>query len=146
VINKMVAGDFIESANLAEVRTTAVVLHLCELNEELLQIQAKIKASQPVADGAVCLELYRCGPFCTGCPHPRWVKYRWTTRTAVKPASMFCINLSAKGINPAQAVAKSSAARPHLLPLIREAKGLLAERAALLKALRALSPFARPRH
>ena len=138
--------DLMDSATLAERRCAAVILHLCELNEELLQLQAKIKEAQPVADGAICLELYKCGPFCVGCPHPRWVKYRWTTPRGPKPASLLCINLSAKGINPAQAVAKGSSSRKALLPLIREAKGLLLERAVLSKALRALSPFARPRH
>ena len=145
MINVVVADDFIESGTLAEERCSAVIFYLIDLNEALLQVQASIKAAQPVADGAVCLELYKCGPFCIGCPHPRWVKYRWAKPIGARPARLLCVNLDAKRINPAQAIAKSGPARKALLPLIRQAKALIAERTALSKVLRALSPFARPR-
>ena len=133
---------YVGSETLVEERMNAVQLYLHTINYRIIDLHDAIKRAQPVADGTVCLELYRCGPFCTGCPHPRWVKYRWTQPTPTRPAQLFCINLDAKNINPAQAMAKSLPSRKVVLSLIREAKSLLAKRAALLKVLRAAGPFA----
>lgn len=107
--------------------------NLRALNARLLELHCNIKACQPVAPGSVCLELYPCGKGCSGCPHARWTLYAWSPSTATKPNCLIGINLNAKGRDPILALARKA---PHFATasaLIREAKSILVERAALIK-------------
>lgn len=81
-------------------------------SSRLILLHDEIKAAQPKTSGAVCLEIYPCGE-----------------------DRMIAINLSAKGTDPVLAVAKSAPPRVALLPLIREAKGVINARATLLAAI-----------
>lgn len=124
-----------ESLGLAQDR-----LHL--LNGRLLLLRDEIKSSQPVANGAVCLELYPCGPGCAGCPHPRWMQYRWTPRRGTQPGQLQGVNLSKLDKDPALVLRKKDPNYRITLALIREAKAILEERSALIAIFRSLHPFA----
>lgn len=107
------------------------------LNSRLLELHDALKAAQPVASGSVCLELYPCGPGCTGCPHPRWVKYHWTDG-GHKPGVLISVNLDAQGRDPILALARKESHFKVTAELMREAKSILAERTRLLASVRAL--------
>jgi hypothetical protein len=111
-------------------------LHAC--NARLLELHDEIKAAQPVASGAVCLELYRCGAGCNGCPHPRWVQYTWTAGTTDKAGILMGTNLDAQDREPILALKRKSDHYRKTANLIREAKSILVERSQLLTNVRAL--------
>ena len=108
------------------------------INSRLAALHDEIKKSQPVASGAVCLELYPCGPGCTGCPHPRWVQYNWTAGTTDKPGFLMSTNLDAQDRDPILALKRKSEHYRATSTLIREAKSILGERTHLLTSVRAL--------
>lgn len=131
-----------EAAIAAETRVerifNAVLDRLHALNVRLLALHDEIKKVQPVASGAVCLELYRCGHGCAGCPHPRWIQYHWTAGTSDKQGVLMGTNLDAQGREPILALKRKE---PHYLKtaaLIRETKQLLEERAQLLASVKSL--------
>ncbi|WP_172415157.1 hypothetical protein [Comamonas thiooxydans] len=107
-------------------------------NARLIELTVAIKQSQPVASGSVCLELYPCGSRCSGCPHPRWMKYRWTEPTPEKPSTLLAINLSAKKADPVLALARKGPGAAVTANLIREAKAILEKRSKLLSKIRSL--------
>lgn len=111
---------------------------LHELNLRVMTLHDEIKASQPVANGAVCLELYPCGPGCTGCPHPRWVKYHWTRGSTHKAGQLISANLDAQGRDPVLTLSRKDPHYAKTVALVREAKAILSERANLLAAVRTL--------
>lgn len=129
----------IEAETKAEGLVTRALDQLHTLNTELLELQEKIRAAQPVANGAVCLELYPCGRGCLGCPHPRWMRYYWTASDA-NPGVMIGTNLSAKNKDPVLALSRKEAHFAATAALIRRAKSILDERSTLLAA------FSRLRH
>jgi len=108
------------------------------LNSRLAELHDEIKAAQPVTSGAVCLELYPCGPGCTGCPHPRWVQYNWTQGTTDKPGVLMGTNLDAQDREPILALKRKSEHYKSTAKLIREAKSILDERTKLLTNARTL--------
>lgn len=108
------------------------------LNTRIMELYDAIKTSQPVASGSVCLELYPCGPGCTGCPHPRWVKYHWTKGTASKLGQLISANLDAQKRDPVLTLSRKDPHYPKTVALVREAKAILSERAELLAAVRTL--------
>lgn len=111
---------------------------LHKLNDRLLELHDAIKAAQPVAPGSVCLELYPCGPGCTGCPHPRWVIYQWSAPKGNRPGLLQGYNLGAQNRDPVLVLARKAPHYQATATLIREAKSILAERTALLTAIRTL--------
>ncbi|MBU9200414.1 hypothetical protein KTD31_03475 [Burkholderia multivorans] len=115
-----------------------VLDRLHALNSRLMELHDAIKAAQPVASGAVCLELYPCGPGCTGCPHPRWVQYNWTQGTTDKPGVLMGTNLDAQDRDPILALKRKASHYKPTAELIREAKSILTERTQLLTSVRAL--------
>lgn len=115
-----------------------VLDRLHALNSRLLALHDEIKAAQPVAPGAVCLEMYPCGPGCSGCPHPRWVQYNWTAGTTDKPGVLFSTNLDAQNREPILALKRKEPHYKATAALIREAKALLTERGQVLTSVRAL--------
>ena len=115
-----------------------VLDRLHAINSRLAELHDEIKKSQPVASGAVCLELYPCGPGCTGCPHPRWVQYNWTAGTTDKPGFLMSTNLDAQDRDPILALKRKSEHFKVTSGLIREAKSILVERTHLLTSVRAL--------
>lgn len=136
-----------EAAIAAETKVEAVfngVLdRLHTLNSRLAELHDEIKKVQPVASGAVCLELYPCGPGCAGCPHPRWVKYNWVaTKRGDGKSMMLGINLDAKGKEPVLALQRKDPHYPATVKLIREAKSILEERSKLLACIRTIRKFA----
>lgn len=103
-------------------------------NSRLLRLHTLIKEAQPVASGAVCLELYPCSKNCTGCPHPRWVKYNWVNGRDGNPV-LVGVNLDAQKKEPILALSRKA---PHFAAtsaLIREAKSILTVRARLLSSI-----------
>jgi len=121
-----------------------VLDRLHALNSRLLTLHTAIKQAQPVAPGSVCLEMYPCGPRCSGCPHPRWVKYSWTAGTDTAPGVLISVNLDAKKRDPILALARKEPHYKATATLIREAKAILAERTKLLSAVRTLRFVAKP--
>lgn len=115
-----------------------VLDRLHALNSRLAELHDEIKASQPVTSGAVCLELYPCGPRCTGCPHPRWVQYNWTAGTTDKAGFLMSTNLDAQDRDPILALKRKSEHYRKTAGLIREAKSILNERTQVLTSVRAL--------
>lgn len=115
-----------------------VLDRLHELNARLTVLHDEIKEAQPVSSGAVCLELYPCGPRCTGCPHPRWVQYKWTAGTTDKPGILMGTNLDAKGRDPILVLKRKGEHYAETATLIREAKSILSERTQILTSVRAL--------
>lgn len=115
-----------------------VLDRLHAINSRLAELHDEIKKSQPVASGAVCIELYPCGPGCTGCPHPRWVQYNWTAGTTDKPGFLMSTNLDAQNRDPILALKRKSEHYKVTAGLIREAKSILGERTHLLTSVRAL--------
>lgn len=120
-----------------------VLDRLHELNSRLAELHDAIKAAQPVSSGSVCLELYRCGPGCTGCPHPRWVKYNWTAGSADKAGVLISTNLDAQKRDPVLTLARKDEHYAETANLIREAKSILSERTTLLASVRTLRYSAR---
>lgn len=120
-----------------------VLDRLHTLNSRLTELHDEIKAVQPKASGAVCLELYPCGPGCTGCPHPRWVQYNWTAGTTDKPGVLMSTNLDAQKRDPILALKRKEAHYQQTAKLIREAKSILTERTKVLSSIRALRYFAK---
>jgi len=112
--------------------------HLHGMNARLVELHNEIRAVQPVANHSVCLELYACGPGCAGCPHPRWIQYRWTNPPDGKEAMLIGINLGAKGKDPVLALARKEKHSAQTAKLIREAKTILSKRAKLLAVLKSL--------
>lgn len=137
-----------EAALAAETRIedmfNRVLDRLHELNDSLIDMHNKIKAAQPVKSGAVCLELYPCGPGCTGCPHPRWVKYEWLPGKGDKPGPMLGINLDAQKKNPILVLSRKEKHYQALAELIRQTRAILDERAKLLERVRMLRYIAVP--
>jgi hypothetical protein len=142
-------------SNIAQVRESAisaetkveemfnrVLDRLHTLNSRLAELHDEIKAVQPVASGAVCLELYPCGKGCTGCPHPRWVKYTWIPGKDDK-AVMLGINLDAQKKEPVLALARKDKHYKPTVTLIREAKSILEERSKLLACVRTMRAVAK---
>jgi hypothetical protein len=131
-----------EAAIAAETRVETmfnrVLDRLHALNSRLTELHDEIKAAQPVASGSVCLELYPCGPRCTGCPHPRWMQYNWTAGTTDKPGVLMGTNLDAQDRDPILALKRKTEHYRKTAALIREAKSILAERTQLLSSVRAL--------
>lgn len=137
-----------EAAVAAETKVEAVFNSVLDrlhaLNTRLAELHDEIKQVQPVASGSVCLELYPCGKGCTGCPHPRWVKYNWIEKKKGdgKPI-LLGINLDAKGKEPILALQRKDAHFAATVALIREAKSILEERSKLLVQVRQLRSFAK---
>lgn len=135
-----------ESAIAAETKVETMFhrvldrLHL--MNSRLAELHDEIKAVQPVASGAVCLELYPCGKGCTGCPHPRWVKYNWIVATSGKSV-LLGINLDAQKKEPILTLERKAPHYRALATLIREAKSILEERTNLLAGVRTLRAAAK---
>lgn len=129
----------IEAETKAEGLVTRALDQLHALNTELLDLQEKIRAAQPVANGSVCLELYPCGRGCLGCPHPRWMRYYWTAGDK-NPGVMVGTNLSAKDKDPVLALSRKEPHYAATAALVRKAKAILDERSTLLAA------FGRLRH
>lgn len=131
-----------ESAVTAETKVehffNEVLDKLNHQNARLAQLHDEIKSSQPISSGSVCLEMYPCGPGCTGCPHPRWVKYRWSDDTAKKAGMLMGTNLDASKKDPVLALARSEPHYQKTVALVREAKTILKERSGLLTSLRSL--------
>lgn len=111
---------------------------LHRMNARLVELHDEIRAAQPVANNSVCLELYPCGPGCAGCPHPRWVQYRWTNPPAGRQAQLLGINLGAKGKDPILALSRKEKHYGATAALMREAKTILIKRAKLLAVFKAL--------
>lgn len=143
-------------ADIAQVREAAIAAEtkvehvfnrvldrLHELNARLAELHDAIKAAQPKSSGSVCLELYRCGVGCTGCPHPRWVKYSWTAGTSDKAGFLISTNLDAQKRDPILALARKEEHSSATAILIRESKSILSERTNLLASVRALRYAAR---
>lgn len=105
-------------------------------NSRLLELHDEIRASQPKAQGAVCLELYTCGPGCNGCPHPRWVQYIWKPKPG-KESMMLGVNLDKVNKDPILVLPRGEHFK-RTSALIREAKSILKARKALLQAVRPL--------
>jgi hypothetical protein len=120
-----------------------VLDRLHSINSRLTELHDEIKGAQPVTSGAVCLELYACGPGCTGCPHPRWVQYNWTAGTTDKPGILMGTNLDAQNRDPILALKRKSEHYRATATLIREAKSILSERTQLLTSVRALRYMAK---
>ncbi len=120
-----------------------VLDRLHALNARLLQLHDEIKTVQPVASGAVCLEMYPCGPGCSGCPHPRWVQYNWTAGTTDKPGILMGTNLDAQGREPILSLKRKEPHYKATAELIREAKAVLDERTRLLNFVRNLWPYSK---
>lgn len=131
-----------EAAIAAETQVERVFMdaisRLHQYNSRLFELYDAIRKAQPVASGSVCLELYPCGPGCSGCPHPRWVKYQWTDGTPSKPGILLSINLDAKKNDPILALARKEPHYAATAALIREAKAILEKRSKLLLRIRAL--------
>lgn len=131
-----------EAAIAAETQIEAmfhrVLDRLHVLNSRLIELHDAIKACQPVSSGSVCLEMYPCGPGCTGCPHPRWMKYHWTQGSTSKPGVLIGTNLDAQDRDPILALSRKEAHYKPTAALIREAKSILAERSKLLSNVRTL--------
>lgn len=131
-----------EASIAAETRVerlfSRVLDRLHALNSRLVVLHDDIKSAQPVASGAICLELYACGPGCAGCPHPRWVRYHWRPGVAGKPNILICTNLNAQQRDPVLALERKTSHYKTTVALIREAKAILADRTALLSALKTL--------
>ncbi|GBG14349.1 Tol-pal system protein [Novimethylophilus kurashikiensis] len=131
-----------ESAVAAETKAEQffhqVLDKLNQQNSRLIELHDTIKSLQPVASGSICLELYPCGPGCTGCPHPRWVKYFWTQQEGSKPPRLVCTNLDAQSRDPVRALSRGEEHYKELAGVIRETKVLMENRAALLSAIRSL--------
>lgn len=111
---------------------------LHSLNTRLIELHDEIRAVQPVASGAVCLELYACGKQCSGCPHSRWVQYKWTAPKDGKEGFLMGVNLDALQKEPVLQVPRKSAHFHDTVARIREAKSILAERSKLLSSVRNL--------
>ena len=115
-----------------------VLDRLHDLNTRLAELHDAIKKEQPVRSGSVCLELYACGPGCTGCPHPRWVKYNWTSPADGKKGFLQSVNLDAQQRDPVLTLSRSDEHYQATAVLIREAKSILQERSKLLAGVRAI--------
>lgn len=133
----------IRAETAVEQMLEGVMDRLHQHNGALARLHDAIKANQPVATGAVCLELYACGRGCAGCPHPRWVQYNWAQRAKDKPAVLRAINLDAQNRDPILTLKRKDPHYPVIAELIREAKSILAERSLLLARLKALHPFSK---
>lgn len=131
-----------EAAVAAETKSeeffNQVLDKLHHMNSRLLELHDEIKAIQPVASGSICLEMYPCGPRCTGCPHPRWVKYFWTEPVNNKLGHLVATNLDAQNRDPVLALHRKAPHYRELLALVREAKTILKDRAVLISAIRSL--------
>jgi hypothetical protein len=113
-------------------------------NSRLGKLASAIRDAQPVQSGSVCLELYACSSSgCRGCPHGRWMKYVWSAPTPKHPNGLLMgINLDARGQDPIVSL-KRGPSRAKLVPLMREAKKVLRERASFMRALRTLAAASR---
>lgn len=131
-----------EAAIAAETKVENMFMRVLDrlhaLNHRLTELHDLIKKAQPVSSGSVCLELYPCGPGCTGCPHPRWVQYHWTPDKPNKPGVLMGTNLDAQDRDPILTLRRKEPHYQATATLIREAKSILAERAQVLSSVRAL--------
>jgi hypothetical protein len=132
----------LNAANAVEEILDDTLERFISLNERLYELRLLIRTGQPKSSGAVCLELYECGkPGCTGCPHPRWLRYWWPE--GEPDAKVRATNLSAKGKDPVLSLPRSPHWSKAVANLIREAKRIINERAALVSTIQRLRPFAR---
>ena len=132
----------LSAANAVEKILDGTLERFITLNERLYELRLLIRSSQPKSSGAVCLELYECGkPGCTGCPHPRWLRYWWPE--GVQDAKVRATNLSAKGKDPVLSLPRSPHWSRAVAELIREAKFIIKERAGLISTIQRLRPFSR---
>lgn len=140
------------AANAAEARAeesaSLAVDRLNQLNGRLFVLRDEIKALQlPIANGAICLELYQCGPGCGGCPHPRWMQYFWKKQGGRRNRGeekdiLQAVNLSKLEKEPGRLLKSSHPNYRDILARIREAKAILEERSELVAVFRSLHPFA----
>lgn len=121
-----------------------------EINLRLLEIATELRAAQPKYEEAVkqqsagvALELYSCGHQCLGCPHPRWMKYKWfeVPLTLANPKHKFKAIGHAMESDPVLSISHKAANRELLLALVREAKALIAERSKMLAVVSKLRGF-----
>lgn len=131
-----------EAAVAAETRIEHLLTGAIDLinkyNHRLLDIHTELKKVQPVASGSICLELYPCGKGCTGCPHPRWVKYRWADENEPVPGRLIATNLDAAGRDPVLALSRKAPYYKQAASLVREAKTILVARSKLLASIKSL--------
>ncbi|CAB5514265.1 hypothetical protein ACOTHJ_14825 [Achromobacter xylosoxidans] len=128
----------IQAETAAEQTCNLGLDQLHKMNARLVDLHDEIRAAQPVANNSVCLELYACGPGCAGCPHPRWIQYRWTDPPEGKKAMLLGMNLGAKGKDPILALSRKEKHYAATAGLIREAKTILIKRAKLLAVFKSL--------
>ena len=121
-----------------------ILAKLHGLNSQVLVLHNDIKTSQSTKSGAVCLEVYPCGKGCSGCPHPRWVRYQWRAKGKTGDGYMACSNLDAMNRDPILSLPRSEKNYKLTAGLIRDAKAVMLERAKLLTALRAFKRAAMP--
>lgn len=134
----------LEASTAAEMKIESLfnsVLHRIHLlNQRLAQLVVAIRQSQS-KDNSICLELYPCSSDgCRGCPHPRWVKYKWRPklRAEAEKDILVSINLSAAKKEPILALSRKAKNYAQTAELIREAKFLLNERTHIIATLRTL--------
>lgn len=120
------------------------------INQRLLEIHNELRAAQPKYEDAVdqeragvALDLYSCGQQCLGCPHPRWMKYKWfeVPRTLANPKHKFKAIGHELESDPVLSISRKAANRELLLAMVREAKALIAERADLIAVVTKLRSF-----
>lgn len=128
----------IAAETLVETRLDRAGQRLHELNLRLFGLRDRIRAAQPVSSGSVCLELYPCGPGCSGCPHPRWVRYHWRVLPDGVTSVLITSNLDAQKREPILALPRAAPHYAATAALIRESKPILAMRRDLLTAMRTL--------
>lgn len=124
----------INAETQAEETCLSAAEQLHKIHNELFLVAERIKAVQPVSSGSICLELYGCGKKCMGCPHARWVRYRWNAKGVLQ-----AVNLTAAGSDPVLALSRNTPHFKEAKALIREAKTILSRRARLLAAFSQLS-------
>ena len=122
-------------------RTSDITRAMDSLNARLSELARQIRTSQPKRHGAVLLQLNSCGRGCVGCPHPRWQK--WVNRSVENP--MMPVTWFAVTVESPLAATRKLEYTEETRDLIRTSVAVLAQKAALVKALNGVNQIIKQR-
>lgn len=135
-----------ESRVVAETRLehqlNEVVDQLGNYNRRLHDLADAISTTQGVKNGSICLEFFSCGVGCIGCPHPRWVQYKWKASEDER-GPLMGINLDSAKREPVLCLSRKSPTFEATAELMRQAKDVIKDRSNLIAAVRTLRSVAK---
>lgn len=122
-----------DSSTKARAISNWAVTRIHEINTRLTEIAQVLRDIQLKRDGVILLELYDCSRNCLGCPHPRWIQWKWHKNKIRN--NWIGHRISGDPIPKLKRSDSFADTYAERLQLSREVKSLIAERSSIIKRL-----------